>query len=77
MCIPVYDSIGVVASMLYSIFGTVMIFKGHSHYVMNLYYESATIVVFFIKVGKYIEGRNTDKTKEALNFLFLLEHFHQ
>ena len=51
-------TIGVVASMLYSIFGTVMIFKGHSHYVMNLYYESATIVVFFIKVGKYIENWN-------------------
>jgi len=69
-------TIGVVASMLYSIFGTVMIFKGHSHYVMNLYYESATIVVFFIKVGKYIEGRNTDKTKEALKELMTITPNH-
>lgn len=69
-------TIGVVASMLYSIFGTVMIFKGHSHYVMNLYYESAAIVVFFIKVGKYIEGRNTDKTKEALKELMTITPNH-
>ncbi len=69
-------TIGVVASMLYSIFGTVMIFKGHSHYVMNLYYESATIVVFFIKVGKYIEGRNTDKTKDALKELMTITPNH-
>ncbi len=69
-------TIGVVASMLYSIFGTVMIFKGHNHYVMNLYYESAAIVVFFIKVGKYIEGRNTDKTKEALKELMTITPNH-
>ena len=69
-------TIGVVASMLYSIFGTVMIFKGHSHYVMNLYYESAAIVVFFIMVGKYIEGRNTDKTKEALKELMTITPNH-
>ncbi len=68
--------IGVVASMIYSIFGTVMIFRGHSHYVMNLYYESAAIVVFFIKVGKYIEGRNTDKTKEALKELMTITPNH-
>lgn len=69
-------TIGVVASMLYSIFGTVMIFRGHSYYVMNLYYESAAIVVFFIKVGKYIEGRNTDKTKEALKELMTITPNH-
>lgn len=68
--------IGVVASMIYSILGTVMIFRGHSHYVMNLYYESAAIVVFFIKVGKYIEGRNTDKTKEALKELMTITPNH-
>lgn len=68
--------IGVLASMLYSIFGTIMIFKGHNNYVMNLYYESAAIVVFFIKVGKYIEGRNTDKTKEALKELMTITPNH-
>jgi len=41
-----------------------------------LYYESATIVVFFIKVGKYIEGRNTDKTKEALKELMTITPNH-
>lgn len=68
--------IGVLASMIYSIFGTIMIFKGHNNYVMNLYYESAAIVVFFIKVGKYIEGRNTDKTKEALKELMTITPNH-
>ena len=38
-------------------------------YVEKLYYESAAIVIFFIKIGKYIENKNKDKTKEALQKL--------
>ena len=60
---------GVIASFLYSIYGTIMIIKGHNHFVENLYYESAAIVIFFIEIGKFIENKNKDKTKEALQKL--------
>ena len=61
--------IGVMASYIYSIYGTIQIFRGHNMYVEKLYYESAAIVIFFIKIGKYIENKNKDKTKEALQKL--------
>lgn len=65
-------TIGVVSSFLYSIFGTIMILKGFTEYVENLYYESAAIVIFFIEIGKFIENRNKNKTKEALQKLMTI-----
>ena len=65
-------AIGVLSSYIYSLFGTIMIFKGDLAYVHNLYYESAAIVIFFIKIGKYIENKNKDKTKEALQELMTI-----
>ena len=62
-------TIGVLASYIYSIYGTIQILKGQKEYVENLYYESAAIVIFFIKIGKFVENKNKDKTKEALKSL--------
>ncbi len=62
-------SIGVLASFLYSIFGTIMIIKGKLEHIENLYYESACIVLFFIKLGRFIDGRSKEKTKEAIKDL--------
>ncbi len=45
-------------------------------YVENLYYESAAIVIFFIKIGKYVENKNKDKTKEALKQLMSITPNH-
>lgn len=38
--------IGVLASYVYSIYGTIRILQGHTMYVEKLYYESAAIVIF-------------------------------
>ena len=64
--------IGVLASFIYSIYGTIQILKGNAQYVENLYYESAAIVIFFIEIGRYIENKNRDKTKEALKQLMTI-----
>lgn len=69
-------TIGVMASFIYSIYGTVMILKGKTMYVESLYYESAAIVIFFIKIGKYVESKNRDKTKEALQQLMSITPNH-
>ena len=61
--------IGVVTSFLYSVYNMYMVFKGNHHQVMNLYFESTSIVIYFIKLGRYIDGRNKDKTKEAIQKL--------
>lgn len=68
--------IGVLSSYIYSIFGTIMILKGNSQYAHHLYFESSAIVIFFIKIGKYIEGKNKDKTKEALQELMTITPNH-
>ena len=68
--------IGVMASFIYSIYGTTMILKGKTMYVESLYYESAAIVIFFIKIGKYVESKNKDKTKEALQQLMSITPNH-
>lgn len=62
-------AIGVLSSFAYSTYSMVMIFKGYHHYVENLYFESAAIVIFFIKLGRYIDHVSTGKTKEAIQEL--------
>ena len=62
-------TIGVITTFLYSLYGTLMILNGNVNYVHNLYFESAAIVIFFIKLGRYIDGISKDKTKEAIQRL--------
>ncbi len=61
--------IGVISSFLYSLYSMYMIIKGNFSYIMNLYFESAAIVIYFIKLGRYIDGISKDKTKEAIQKL--------
>ena len=63
---------GVLSSFLYSLYGSYMIFTGHHEYVENLYFESAVIILFFIHIGRYVENRNKDKTKEAIQSLMMI-----
>ena len=62
-------TIGVITTFLYSLYGTLKILNGKANYVYNLYFESAAIVIFFIKLGRYIDGISKDKTKEAIQRL--------
>ena len=65
-------TIGVASSYFYSIFSTYMILTGKTKYVESLYFESSAIVLFFIKIGKYIENINKDKTKKAIQDLMTI-----
>ena len=64
--------LGVISSFLYSLYGTYMILQGHYEYVENLYFESVVIILFFIHIGRYVEARNKDKTKEAIQSLMMI-----
>ena len=46
-----------------------MILKGNHNYTMDLYFESSAIVIYFIKLGRYLDGISKDKTKEAIQKL--------
>jgi len=62
-------TLGVISSFLYSLYNTFMILKGNNMYVHHLYYESVAFVIYFIKLGRLIEGRTTKKTKSAIENL--------
>ena len=62
-------TIGVLSSFIYSLYNMYLVFSGNHHSVMNLYFESAAIVIYFIKLGRYIDGVSKDKTKEAIQKL--------
>lgn len=61
--------IGVMSSFLYSIFGMYKVSQGDTSYTMNLYFESTAIVIYFIKLGRYLDGISKEKTKEAIQKL--------
>lgn len=61
--------IGVITSFLYSLYSMYLVFSGNYHQVMNLYFESAAIVIYFVKLGRYIDGISKDKTREAIKKL--------
>ena len=62
-------TIGVLSSFFYSLYNTVMIFKGHSMYVESLYYESVCIIIYFLKLGRFIDNINKEKTYDAIKGL--------
>ncbi|MBI5065179.1 heavy metal translocating P-type ATPase [Candidatus Woesearchaeota archaeon] len=67
-------AIGTGAAYLYSIFVTVMIFRGIEGFsIENLYYEVAGLLFVFIILGKYLEAVTKGKTSEALKKLIGLQ----
>ncbi len=59
------------ASFLYSLIMMFMISE-NPHAVHNLYFESASVVVALVSVGKYMEEKNKQKTKSAISSLMSL-----
>lgn len=64
-------AIGSSTSFLYSLYLTYQLSDNPMH-VHHLYYESAAVVITFIMVGKYLESRNKEKTKDAIKKLMEL-----
>lgn len=56
-------------SMIYSIYGYVMILLGDTMYLHHLYFESSSMVIYFVKLGRYIESFSKDKTRGAIQKL--------
>ena len=61
--------IGVLSSFVYSIYSMILIINGDNSAIHNLYFESSAMVIYFIKLGRYLDGISKDKTKEAIRKL--------
>ncbi len=62
-------TIGVLASFLYSMYNFIQLMLGDINACHSLYFESSMMVIFFIKLGRFIENNRQEKTKEALKEL--------
>ena len=61
--------IGVLSSLIYSIYNTILLLKGNTSLVDSLYYESCIVVIYFIKLGRQIETKSKEKTLDAIKEL--------
>ena len=74
---PSMDSLvclGAGAAMLYSLWGTAAILMGHNaaRWSMDLYYESAAVVLTLVMLGRFLELRSRAKAGDALRALIHL-----
>ena len=61
--------IGVISSFLYSLYNMILFFNGDTLAIHHLYFEAVVMVIYFIKLGRYIDGIAQDRTKEAIQKL--------
>ena len=62
-------TLGVISSFIFSTFNMIMILKGNTDYIKNLYFESVCVILYLIKFGRYIDGLSKEKTKDAIKGL--------
>jgi len=62
-------AIGTGAAMVYGIYAIGRIFMGDTDYAMNLYFESAAVILTLITLGKYFETVSKGKTSDAIKKL--------
>ena len=62
-------ALGTSAAFVYSLYGTYHVLEGHAHFAMNLYYESAGVILTLITLGKYFEDVSKGKTSMAIQTL--------
>lgn len=62
-------SIGVIASLLISIMNMIKIFLNHLEAIENLYFESIAMILFFVKLGRFLDKNSKAKTVEAIGEL--------
>ncbi|MBE7018456.1 MAG: cadmium-translocating P-type ATPase [Ruminococcaceae bacterium] len=65
-------AVGTLASFLYSLYGTVMVWMGNAHFSHHLYYESTAVIIALILLGRFLEHRSRGKTGDAIRSLMAL-----
>ena len=62
-------TIGILSSFIYSLVNLVLIILGNNMMVESLYFESAAMIIYFIKLGRFIDKKSKEKSKEAIKEL--------
>ena len=62
-------TIGLLSSFIYSTFNTIEVLNGNFNLTKSLYFDSVIMIIFIVKLGRYIDSLNKEKTKEAIKDL--------
>ncbi len=62
-------ALGTSAAYIYGIYAVYQIYLGNVEFVMNLYFETAGVIIALILLGKYLEALTKGKTSEAIKKL--------
>ncbi|MFZ7121474.1 MAG: heavy metal translocating P-type ATPase [Eubacteriaceae bacterium] len=62
-------AVGTSAAFIYGLFSICQIYQGNSKYAMDLYFETAGVIITLILLGKYLESVSKGKTSEAIKKL--------
>lgn len=65
-------ALGTLSAILYSLYSVVYIFIGKSTEFHKLYFESASMIISLVMLGKFLEKRATKKTSDAVRKLISL-----
>ena len=62
-------AVGTFSALLYGIYAAVKIALGDMSYAENLFFESASVVITLVMLGKYLEARSKQHTSDAIRAL--------
>ncbi len=62
-------SLGVITSFIYSFVNMILIINGNKDLIHHLYFESCSMIIYFVKLGRVIDHHSKEKTKDAIKDL--------
>ena len=61
--------IGVIVNFFYSVYNLILVMKGNTFRVNNLYFEASSMIILFVKIGRAIDKNNKSKAIETIKNL--------
>ena len=61
--------IGVIVNFFYSVYNLILVMKGNTFRVNNLYFEASSMIILFVKIGRVIDKNNKSKAIETIKNL--------
>ena len=62
-------TLSVISSFIYSFINLILMIFGNKTLINYLYFESVAMIIYFVKLGKYIDKKNKEKTRKAIEEL--------
>ena len=61
--------VGVIVNFLYSLYAVMLVYKGNVHAVHSFYFESSATIIYFVKLGRFLENKNKSKASDSIKNL--------